>query len=76
MITTNQARQALQNLFGQTAQEVARAIKHEQRQSKLSGLKFMQVMVLDFLQHPTASLNILYQVAADFGGGGVYADHV
>ena len=67
MINPNRLGQALQNLFGKTAHEVARETKLEQRQSKLTGLKFMQVMGLGFLQHPTASLNMLCRVAADLG---------
>ncbi len=38
-----------------------------QRESKLTGSKFMQTWVLGFLQHPKASLNILCQMAADLG---------
>lgn len=67
MINPNRLGQALQNLFGKTAYKVARETKFEQRQSKLTGIKFVQVMVLGFLQHPTASLNMLCQVAADLG---------
>lgn len=67
MIHTNRFGEALQNLFSKTAHAVACETKFEQRQSKLTGHKFMQVMVLGFLQHPTASLNILCQVAADLG---------
>jgi hypothetical protein len=67
MINVNRLGQTLQNLFGRTAHEAACETKFEQRQSKLTGLKFMQVMVLGFLQHPSASLNMLCQVAADLG---------
>ena len=67
MINANQLGRTLQNLFGKTAHEVACETKFEQRKSKMTGLKFMQVMVLGFLQQPTASLNMLCQVAADLG---------
>ena len=67
MINANRLGQTLQNLFGKTAHKVACEKKFEQRQSKMSGLKFLQIMVLGFLQHPTASLNMLCQVAADLG---------
>lgn len=67
MIKPNRLGKTLQNLFGKTAHKIACEKKFEQRQSKMSGIKFMQVMVLGFLQHPTASLNMLCQVAADLG---------
>jgi hypothetical protein len=36
-----------------------------QRLSKLTGLKFVEIWVMGFLEKPTASLNYLVQVAAD-----------
>lgn len=67
MIHTDQMGQALQNIFGESADEVARETQFVQRESKLSGIKFVQTLVLGFLQHPEASLNLLCQVAADLG---------
>jgi len=39
MIKTDQMGQALQNIFGETANEVARETQFVQRESKLSGIK-------------------------------------
>jgi len=58
---------ALQKLFGETTGGEARATKFVQRESKMTGSKFLLVWVMGFLQHPKASLNILCQVAADTG---------
>jgi len=59
--------QVLQKLFKKTADKVARETKFVQRESKMTGSKFLLVWVIGFLQHPKASLNILCQVAADIG---------
>lgn len=67
MINTDEMGQALQEIFGESADDVARETKFVQRESKLSGIKFVQTFVLGFLQHPSASLNLLCQVAADLG---------
>jgi len=67
MISVAQMGQALQEIFGETADKVARETKFVQRESKMTGSKFMQTWVLGFLQHPEASLNILSQVAEDIG---------
>jgi hypothetical protein len=67
MINTEPIGQALQNLFGETADEVARETRFVQRESKLTGIKFMQTFVMGFIQHPEASMNLLSQVAADLG---------
>lgn len=67
MINISRMGQALQNIFGETADEVARETQFVQRESKLTGTKFLQTFVLGFVQHPEASLNLLCQVAADLG---------
>jgi hypothetical protein len=67
MINVAHVGQALQKLFEETADEEARATKFVQRESKMTGSKFLLTWVIGFLQHPKASLNILCQVAADVG---------
>ena len=67
MIDIAQMGQVLQKLFGETADKVARETKFVQRESKMTGSKFLQTWVMGFLQHPKASLNILCQVAARHG---------
>jgi len=59
--------QALQWVFGEIANRVARETKFVQRESKLTGSKFLLSWVAGFVQHPKASLNILCQVAEDIG---------
>ena len=58
---------AIQKLFGETAEEEAHKTKLVQRASKLTGVIFLKVWVLGFLENPTASLNFLSQVAEDLG---------
>ena len=67
MIDTTHMGQALQKIFGETAAEVARETKFVQRESQMTGSKFLQTWVMGFLQHPKASLNMLCQVAQDLG---------
>lgn len=67
MVDVVEMGQALQNIFGETAERVAREAKFVQRESEMTGSKFLQTWVLGFLQHPEASLNLLSQVAADLG---------
>jgi len=67
MIDITQMSQVLQQIFGKVADKEASETKFVQRESKLTGSKFMQTWVLGFLQHPKASLNILCQMAADLG---------
>ncbi len=64
-MNVNQMGQAIQNLFEKKAEQVAQETKFVQRESKLTGSKFLQIWALGFLQHPEASLNILCQVAED-----------
>lgn len=67
MINVAQMGQALQWVFGEIANRVARETKFVQRESKLTGSKFLLSWVAGFVQHPKASLNILCQVAEDIG---------
>jgi len=67
MIDITQTGQALQKIFGETADRLARETEFVQRESKMTGSKFLQSWVLGFLQHPKASLNMLCQVAEDLG---------
>jgi hypothetical protein len=59
--------QTLQHIFGKAADEIAVETQFVQRESKMTGSKFMQTFVIGFLQHPRASLNMLCQVAEDIG---------
>ncbi len=61
MIDTTHMGQALQKIFGETAAEVARETKFVQRESQMTGSKFLQTWVMGFLQHPKASLTMLCQ---------------
>lgn len=67
MIDIAKISQGLQKVFGEMADEVARETKFVQRESRMTGSKFLRIWVLGFLQHPKASLNMLSQVAADLG---------
>ena len=67
MINVAPMGQALQKLFGETADKTAHKTKFVQRESKMTGSKFLKTWVLGLLQHPKASLNILCQVAEDLG---------
>jgi hypothetical protein len=57
----------LQTLFTTTAHRLARQTGLVQRDSKLTGPLILLILVGGFIQHPTASYNILAQVAADYG---------
>jgi hypothetical protein len=67
MLNVTQIGRTLQTLFGEKAEEVARETKFVQRSSKMRGVTFLLTFVLGFLETPTASLNLLCQVAEDFG---------
>lgn len=58
-------RTTLQQVFGMGIEEIAQEKGFVQRLSKLTGLKFVEIWVMGFLEKPTASLNYLVQVAAD-----------
>ena len=66
MINITQICQTLQQTFGQKADEIAKTTQFVQRQSKLSGSKFLRILVTGFLEKPDASLNYLAQVASDY----------
>lgn len=57
----------LQTLFNDHATRLAQQTGLVRRQSKLSGSLILLILVAGFIQHPTASYNILAQVAADYG---------
>ncbi len=58
-------RTTLQQVFGIGIEEIAQEKGFVQRLSKLTGLKFVEIWVMGFLEKPAASLNYLVQVAAD-----------
>lgn len=58
-------RTTLQKVFGIGIEEIAQEKGFVQRSSKLTGLKFVEIWVMGFLEKPTASLNYLVQIAAD-----------
>ncbi len=57
----------LQTLFTDHATRLAQQTGLVRRQSKLSGPLILLILVAGFIQHPTASYNILAQVATDYG---------
>jgi hypothetical protein len=58
-------RTALQKVFGTGIEEIAHKKGFVQRLSKLTGLKFVEIWVMGFMEKPNASLNYLVQVATD-----------
>lgn len=58
-------RTTLQQAFSKDIEEIAQEQGFVQRTSKLTGLKFIEIWVMGFLEKPSASLNYLVQVAAD-----------
>ncbi len=57
----------LQTLFTMEAELLAHQTGLVRRHSKLTGPLLLLILVAGFIQHPTASYNILAQVAADYG---------
>jgi hypothetical protein len=57
----------IKSFFGDTVNQVAGQTKFVQRQSKLDGLKFLQILVFGFIENPKGSLNHLAQVSLDLG---------
>src|SRR5437868_8327772 len=57
----------LQSLFTTEATQLAYTTGLVQRRSKLTGPLLLLILVAGFIQHPTASYNILAQVAAEYG---------
>ena len=60
----SEIRKTLQAFFGEI-ESMAHETGFVQRLSKLTGLKFVEIWVMGFLEKPSASLNYLVQVAAD-----------
>ena len=58
-------RTTLQQVFSIAIEEIAQEKEFVQRVSKLTGLKFVEIWVMGFLEKSSASLNYLVQVAAD-----------
>jgi hypothetical protein len=63
MTNITQVSQALQNVFGRQADQLARRTKFVQRQVKVSGSKFAQTLVFGFLDNPKMSYREMKQVA-------------
>lgn len=57
----------LQTLFTEEATRLAQQTGLVRRNSKLTGPLILLILVAGFIQHPTASYNILAQVASDHG---------
>jgi hypothetical protein len=67
MTHNRQIVQALYSLFGFEVEYLARETGFVQRDSPLTGRKFVLAWVLGFLERPCASLEYLAQVCADLG---------
>src|SRR3954470_13918088 len=67
MLDLNTIERTLQTLFRTEAEHLAQQTGLVQRVSKLTGPLLLLILVAGFIQHPTASYNILAQVAADYG---------
>src|SRR5258708_34185006 len=57
----------LQQVLERRVQELSRATGFVQRNRKLSGVVFVQALVLSWLERPTASLNEVRQSCAEMG---------
>src|SRR5919206_2190994 len=62
-----QVADALQDVFGRVAQDLARNTRFVQRESKLGGAHFVQTLVFTYLANPDATLEELSQTAAALG---------
>jgi hypothetical protein len=60
----DQVADALQDVFGEVAQRLARDTRFVQRESKLGGAHFVQTLVFTYLANPNATLEELSQTAA------------
>src|SRR5919202_2852546 len=67
MLIIDQVADALQDVFGDVAQRLARETKFVQRESKLGGAHFAQTLVFTYLADPEATLDELSQTAAALG---------
>src|SRR5919206_747297 len=63
----DQVADALQDVFGSVAQDLARDTRFVQRESKLGGAHFVQTLVFTYLANPDATLEELSQTAAALG---------
>lgn len=66
MLDLSAIERTLQTLFNSEAEYLARQTGLVHRVSKLTGPLLLLILVAGFIQHPTASYNILAQVAADY----------
>ena len=64
MTIIDQVADALQDVFGEVAQRLARETRFVQRESKLGGAHFVQTLVFTYLANPNATLEELSQTAA------------
>src|SRR5918998_196598 len=64
MTIIDQVADALQDVFGEVAQRLARATRFVQREPKLGGAPFAQTLVFTYLANPHATLEELSQTAA------------
>src|ERR671933_2448316 len=67
MTIIDQVADALQDVFGEVAQRLARDTRFVQRESKLGGAHFVQTLVFTYLANPDATLEELSQTAAALG---------
>lgn len=66
-INFEQIGQHIQQFFGETVELVARQTKFVQRQSKLTGTKFLQAMVFSSLEKPLMTMASLADSCLDLG---------
>lgn len=67
MATIAQVAKAMETVLTTVADELARTSGFVKRDSKLTGSRFVQTLVLGVLSHPEPSLTQLTQIAADLG---------
>lgn len=67
MATIAHVAQAMETVLTMVADQLARTTKFVERESKLTGARFVQTLVLGVLQHPAPSLTQLTEIAADLG---------
>ncbi|MDQ2806599.1 MAG: IS4 family transposase [Chloroflexota bacterium] len=67
MLDLTTIERTLHTLFTTEAAHLARQSGLVRRHSKLTGPLLLLILVAGFIQHPTASYNILAQVVADYG---------
>ncbi len=67
MATIPQVVQAMETVLTTVADQLARTSKFVERESKLTGSRFVQTLVFGVLAHPEPSLTQLTELAADLG---------